>query len=101
VSIGSTPSERLRASNLTDHRVHLRTKSNLRKTMRRPSKTRYPLALLIFLSLSLNLIFAPAIHAATGSDTPRTTAYALGILGLVTVALSIYLFVVIFQPEKF
>lgn len=31
----------------------------------------------------------------------RTTAYAVGILVLVTVSLSCYLFVVIFQPERF
>ncbi|PSF38224.1 K(+)-transporting ATPase subunit F [Aphanothece hegewaldii CCALA 016] len=64
-------------------------------------KTRHPLSLLLFFGLVSNLIFAPAIYAATGSDIPQKTAYALGLLGLVTVALSIYLFFVIFQPEKF
>jgi K+-transporting ATPase KdpF subunit len=64
-------------------------------------KTRHPLSLLLFLGLISNLIFAPAIYAATGSELPQKTAYALGLLGLVTVALSIYLFFVIFQPEKF
>lgn len=64
-------------------------------------KTRHPLSLLLFLGLTFNLIFAPAIYAATGSDMTSKTAYALGLLGLFTVALSIYLFFVIFQPEKF
>ncbi|WP_414620660.1 K(+)-transporting ATPase subunit F [Calothrix sp. CCY 0018] len=54
----------------------------------------------IFLGLFLNLIVAPAVYAAT-PDIERTTAYALGILGLVTVGLSIYLFTVILQPERF
>jgi K+-transporting ATPase KdpF subunit len=44
---------------------------------------------------------APAVHAANGSDFSRLQSYALGILILVTVALSIYLFVVMFQPERF
>jgi K+-transporting ATPase KdpF subunit len=56
----------------------------------------------LFLLLGLNLIIiAPAVQAATGTDFARPQAYALGILGLVTVALSIYLFVVMFQPERF
>jgi K+-transporting ATPase KdpF subunit len=57
---------------------------------------RYLLVLLCF-----NLVLAPAVQAATGSALSRPQAYALGILGLVTVALSIYLFVVMFQPERF
>lgn len=55
----------------------------------------------LFLLLCLNLVIAPAVQAATGNEFSRNQAYALGILGLVTVALSIYLFVVMFQPERF
>jgi K+-transporting ATPase KdpF subunit len=55
----------------------------------------------LFLLLCLNLSIAPAVQAATGTDFSRPQAYALGILGLVTVALSSYLFVVMFQPERF
>jgi K+-transporting ATPase KdpF subunit len=55
----------------------------------------------LFLLLCLNLVIAPAMQAATGQEFSRNQAYALGILGLVTVALSIYLFVVMFQPERF
>lgn len=54
----------------------------------------------LFLLLCLNLIIAPAMQAAT-SEVSRNQAYALGILGIVTVAFSIYLFVVMFQPERF
>lgn len=54
----------------------------------------------IFLGLCLNLFVAPAVYAAT-PDIERTTAYALGVLGLVTVGLGIYLFAVILQPERF
>lgn len=52
-------------------------------------------------SFAINLIFAPIVYAATGQTFSREQAYALGLLGLVTGALFIYLFVVIFQPEKF
>jgi K+-transporting ATPase KdpF subunit len=55
----------------------------------------------LFLLLCFNLVLAPAVYAATGNEFSRTQAYALGILGLVTVVLSGYLFVVMFQPERF
>lgn len=55
----------------------------------------------LFLLLCLNLIIAPAVQGATGPQLLRTQAYALGILGLVTILLSGYLFVVMFQPERF
>jgi K+-transporting ATPase KdpF subunit len=66
---------------------------------------RKPVPRSLFLVLCFNLVLAPAVQsatgAATGSELARTQAYALGCLGLVTVALSIYLFVVMFQPERF
>jgi K+-transporting ATPase KdpF subunit len=62
-------------------------------------KKKYPKYL--FLSLCFNLIVAPAVYAANADSFTRTQAYALGLLGIVTVAFSIYLFVVMFQPEKF
>ena len=52
-------------------------------------------------SLVINLLLAPAVSATTGGAISREQSYALGLLGIVTTALSIYLFVVIFQPEKF
>jgi K+-transporting ATPase KdpF subunit len=55
----------------------------------------------LFWGLIINLILAPAVYAATGETISREQSYALGLLGLVTLALSIYLFAVIFQPEKF
>jgi K+-transporting ATPase KdpF subunit len=54
----------------------------------------------LFLLLCCNLILAPAVQAAEG-DISRTQSYALGILILATIALSAYLFVVMFQPERF
>jgi K+-transporting ATPase KdpF subunit len=54
-----------------------------------------------FLALCFNLLLAPAVQAATGSELSRTQSYALGILGLGVVALGIYLFIVMFQPERF
>ena len=64
-----------------------------------PGKPQLPRYL--FLGLCLNLALAPAVWATTGGDLSRTQAYWVGALGLVTVALSIYLFAVMFFPEKF
>lgn len=60
-----------------------------------------PLPLQLFLLLCLNLATAPVVQAASAGELSRGNAYALGLLGLVTVGLSVYLFVVIFQPERF
>lgn len=46
------------------------------------------------------LILAPAV-AQSGGSLSLGQAWALGLLGLLTLLLSIYLFVVIFQPERF
>ncbi|HLO49844.1 MAG TPA: K(+)-transporting ATPase subunit F [Kamptonema sp.] len=62
---------------------------------------RHPVPLQLFLLMCLNLVIAPAVYAATGEEITRKAAWALGILGLVTLGLSVYLFVVIFQPERF
>mgnify|MGYP006267168641 CR=1 FL=1 len=62
---------------------------------------RQKLPLYLFLGLCANLVLAPAIFAATGGDLSRSQAYWLAALGLVTVALAIYLFFVMFVPEKF
>ncbi len=51
--------------------------------------------------LGLNLILSPLVQASTGGILSRGQSYALGLLGLVTASLFIYLFVVIFQPERF
>ncbi len=55
----------------------------------------------LFLALCFNLIVAPAVYAANAESFTKFQAYALGLLAIVTVAFSIYLFVVMFQPEKF
>ncbi len=62
---------------------------------------RQKLPLYLFLGLCFNLILAPAVFAATGGDLSRTQSYWLGALVLVTIALVIYLFFVMFVPEKF
>ena len=59
------------------------------------------LAKILFSTISLNLIIAPVVMAASGAEITRNTAYAIGILYCVTIALSVYLFTVIFQPERF
>jgi K+-transporting ATPase KdpF subunit len=58
-----------------------------------------PLYLLII--LITNIIIAPAVYSATGTILTKGQCYALVLLGLVTFSIFIYLFVVIFQPEKF
>jgi F subunit of K+-transporting ATPase (Potass_KdpF) len=55
----------------------------------------------LFWGLCLNLIAAPMVYAATSESFSRTQAYALGLLGIATVSFSVYLFAVMFQPEKF
>lgn len=62
---------------------------------------RHPIPVQLFALLILNLAIAPAVAAATGPDISRKAAYALAALGLVILGLAIYLFVVIFQPERF
>lgn len=62
-------------------------------------KKKYPKYL--FFALCLNLIVAPAVYAANAESFTKFQAYALGLLGITTFAFSIYLFVVMFQPEKF
>jgi K+-transporting ATPase KdpF subunit len=61
----------------------------------------HPLPLPLFLLMMVNLAIAPAVMAATGPDLTRKAAYALVALGLVVLGLTVYLFVVIFQPERF
>lgn len=68
-------------------------------TVQRWQRRRYPTYLLLL--LSLNLLLAPAVYGATGSTLDKTQAYALGLLGLGTIGLGIYLFTVMFQPERF
>jgi K+-transporting ATPase KdpF subunit len=60
---------------------------------------RLPIA--IFIGLCINLIIAPVVYAAADGLLERRHAYALGVLGLVTLGLVVYLFVVVFQPERF
>ncbi len=56
---------------------------------------------LIFTGMGLSLLIAYPIYGATQANLSKTNAYAIGILISLTLALSIYLFWVILQPEKF
>ncbi|MFH7028477.1 MAG: K(+)-transporting ATPase subunit F [Heteroscytonema crispum UTEX LB 1556] len=62
-------------------------------------RNRIPLSL--FLLLCFNVVLATAVQAATPGEAPRWQVYTISLLGLVTVSLCVYLFVVIFQPERF
>jgi K+-transporting ATPase KdpF subunit len=59
------------------------------------------LPLTIFIVMCLNLVIAPVVYAAADGTLERRSAWAIGILGVVILALVIYLFVVVFQPERF
>ncbi|MFN6516263.1 MAG: potassium-transporting ATPase subunit F [Nostoc sp. CreGUA01] len=59
------------------------------------------LPLYLFLAMCFNLIVAPVVYAATSEQLSKSQAWGVGLLGLVTVGLSIYLFFVMFVPEKF
>ena len=56
----------------------------------------------IFLLALLSAVtIAPAVQAATNISLDRGQVLALVLLGITTISLSVYLFVVIFQPERF
>jgi K+-transporting ATPase KdpF subunit len=56
----------------------------------------------VFLALCLNLVLAQAVYAAAdGNGITRVNAYAIGLLGLVTAGLAVYLLAVMFQPQRF
>ncbi|MBD2776241.1 potassium-transporting ATPase subunit F [Iningainema tapete] len=59
------------------------------------------LPLVVFLGLCLNLLIAPVVYAAADGTLERRSAWAIGVLGLVTLAVVVYLFMVVFQPERF
>lgn len=62
---------------------------------------RHPIPVQLFLVMCFNAIIAPAVYAAAGEDLTKKAAWGLSLLGLVIIGLAIYLFVVIFQPERF
>ncbi|MDZ8189878.1 MAG: K(+)-transporting ATPase subunit F [Nostoc sp. ChiSLP02] len=59
------------------------------------------LPLYLFLAMCFNLVVAPIVYAATSEQLSRSQAWGVGLLALVTVGLCIYLFFVMFVPEKF
>ena len=62
---------------------------------------RQKLPLYLFLAMCFNLFLAPLVYAATDGALSRSQSWALGLLGVATVVLSIYLFFVMFAPERF
>jgi K+-transporting ATPase KdpF subunit len=65
------------------------------------SAERHKIPLTIFFIMCFNVLLAPVVAAATPAQTSHWQVYTISLLGLVTVALCVYLFVVIFQPERF
>lgn len=64
-------------------------------------RRRQPFAFALFIALCFNVVLAPTVYAATGEELTRQAAYAIGVLLLVTLGLSVYLFAVILKPERF
>jgi len=62
---------------------------------------RLKLPLYLFLAMCCNLVASPIVYAASGTQLSRIQAWALGYLVLTSIGLSIYLFFVMFLPEKF
>lgn len=62
---------------------------------------RHPIAMRLLFVMVFNLLIAPALYASSGDSLTRQSAWTLGLLGLLTLGLSIYLFTVIIQPERF
>ena len=56
---------------------------------------------ILLLALLSAVTIAPAVQAATDMSLDRGQVLALVLLGITTISLSVYLFVVIFQPERF
>ena len=56
---------------------------------------------ILLLALLSAATIAPAVQAATGVSLDRGQLLALVLLGITTISLSVYLFIVIFQPERF
>jgi K+-transporting ATPase KdpF subunit len=52
-------------------------------------------------SVLSSVVIAPAVQASTGITLDRGQLFALVLLGITTVGLMVYLFVVIFKPERF
>ncbi len=67
----------------------------------RLSRFKYQLPIIIFLVMCLNLLIAPVVYANSGGSLDKVSAWAIGILGFTTLMLVVYLFIVIFQPERF
>ncbi|WP_193199213.1 potassium-transporting ATPase subunit F [Nostoc sp. MG11] len=66
----------------------------------RSQRRKQHLPLAVFILLCLNVVVPPVVYAANNTLEQRS-AWAIGILGFVALALIIYLFVVVFQPERF
>jgi len=62
--------------------------------------TKHQIPIKLFLLMCLNLAIAPAIYASN-EGVSQGQSYAIGLLLIATFVLSVYLFVVMFIPEKF
>jgi K+-transporting ATPase KdpF subunit len=61
---------------------------------------RKKLPIIFLLALCFNLVIGMKVYAVTGKLEPRHT-YALVGLGIITLGLVIYLFDVVFRPDRY
>jgi K+-transporting ATPase KdpF subunit len=65
------------------------------------SKFKYQIPVIICIMMCLNFFIAPMVYANSGISLNQVSTWAIGILGLTTFMLVVYLLIVIFQPERF
>ncbi|MBF2067614.1 MAG: potassium-transporting ATPase subunit F [Calothrix sp. C42_A2020_038] len=61
---------------------------------------RKQLPFIIFLAICFNIVLSPLVYASTSQLEARHT-YALVGLGIITLGIILYLFDVIFRPERY
>ncbi|MTJ11650.1 potassium-transporting ATPase subunit F [Anabaena sp. UHCC 0187] len=62
---------------------------------------KYQLPIIIFIVMCLIFFIAPMVYASSSISLNQVSTWAIGILGLTTLMLVVYLLIVIFQPERF
>ncbi len=71
----------------------------MKKVIKGRRKQQLPLAIAII--LGLNFFLHPVVYAATKMPLDTQSTWAMSILGIIIIFLVFYLFIVIFQPERF
>ncbi|WP_460206150.1 potassium-transporting ATPase subunit F [Scytonema sp. NUACC21] len=84
---------------MSSHKISAQTKEAVIEILSEWRRQKLPVYL--FGAMCFNLVVAPVVYAATAQTLSRTQSWALGLLGLVTLGLAVYLLFVMFVPERF